>query len=182
MFKILRNWNMIKYVKEYAIKSWVYFSKSVCGRSVSVIISVRRSKTVKKLLKIQIERFSQWMSGNSCVSKWFVSKTTWNLRRRDLLLRMTSLRLTMSARIPTLMKRRCSRKHRRRELGSYPTCLQVDYKCMLTIRCIFQLRTKRSRPLETVRNVTLRQYREGHEDKIGRALEFCCRNSSIFQV
>ena len=31
-------------------------------------------------------------------------------------------------------------------------------------------------------SVTLRQYREGHEDKAGRALELSYRNSSIFQV
>ena len=28
----------------------------------------------------------------------------------------------------------------------------------------------------------IRRYREGHEDKAGRALELCCRNSSIFQI
>ena len=54
-----------------------------------------------------------------------------------------------SARGPTLMERRCTRNHRRRELGSHTTCLQVDGKCMSTIRWIFQPQTQRSRPLET---------------------------------
>ena len=50
---------------------------------------------------------------------------------------------------PTLMERRCTRNHRRRELGSHTTCLQVDGKCMSTIRWIFQPQTQRFRPLET---------------------------------
>jgi len=56
---------------------------------------------VWSLRKIQTERLSHWMSGNSCLSKWTASKAPWNMRRRGLLLRMWSLVLTMSARGPT---------------------------------------------------------------------------------
>ena len=42
--------------------------------------------------------------------------------------------VTMSARGPTLMERRFTRKHRKREDGPHTTCLQVDGKCISTIR------------------------------------------------
>ena len=48
--------------------------------------------------KIQTERFSHLVSGHICVSKWTASNAPWNMRRRGLLLRVTSLMLTMSAR------------------------------------------------------------------------------------
>ena len=35
---------------------------------------------------------------------------------------------------------------------------------------------------DEVHSATHREYREGHEDKAGRALELCCRKSWIFQV
>ena len=53
---------------------------------------------VRSRRKIQTERFSQLISENSCVSKWTASNAPWNMRRRGLLLRVTSLMLTMSAR------------------------------------------------------------------------------------
>ena len=59
------------------------------------------------------------------------------------------LMLTVSARGPTSMERRCTSNHRKRELGPHTTCWQVDGKCISTIRWIFQPQTQRSRLLET---------------------------------
>ena len=71
------------------------------------------------------------------------------MEHEESFLRLTSLMLTMSARGPTLMKRRCARNHRKRELGPHTTCFQVDGKCISRIRRISQPQTQRSRPLET---------------------------------